>query len=406
MAAPRHKLCILLPTGIVDVPLVVLDGRTPLEVAHTPGLDRLAHEGRLGLVRQVPDGLRTASDTALLSVLGYDVRRTPIARGALEAAGVGVPLASGDVAFRMNFVSTYEGRVVDPQAGRIGSVEARLLVEALQRQLGGPTPDAPWERVTFHAGVSYRNLLVLRHAGDVRITTVPPHEVRGQLVAEHLPYGPEADALRELVVHAAEVLAGHDVNRVRIDLGENPADAIWPWGGGERAPMEPFSLRADRTLSVVAGVPIMKGLGRVVGARVPDVAGATGSYDTDYAAKLRATLDALAIHDIVLLHLGAANEACHDADARKKVGVLEEIDLHVVAPLLSALAARGDTRVLLTTDHMTSVLESQGATTHVPFALWGPGVLGRGANGFSEAEAAKGDLVVDEGHTLLAFAGR
>ncbi len=406
MAAPSTKLCILLPTGIVDVPLAVLDGRTPLEVAHTPGFDRLATEGRVGLVRQVPDGLRTASDTALLSVLGYDVRRTPIARGALEAAGIGVPLAAGDVAFRMNFVSTYEGRVVDPQAGRIGNVEARLLVEALQQGLGGPTPDAPWERVTFHAGTSYRNLLVLRGATDPRIATVPPHEVRGQLVEEHLPYGPDAGALQHLVTAAAELLVAHDVNRVRIDLGENPADAIWPWGGGTRAPMEPFSLRADRTLSVIAGVPIMKGLGRVVGARVPDVSGATGSYDTDYAQKLRATLDALATHDIVLLHLGAANEACHDADARKKVGVLEDLDRHIVDPLLAALAARGDTRVLLTTDHMTSVLEGMGSTSHVPFALWGPGVLARSAKGFTEAEAAKGDLVVDEGHTLLAFAGR
>ncbi|MHC4845253.1 MAG: 2,3-bisphosphoglycerate-independent phosphoglycerate mutase [Planctomycetota bacterium] len=391
------KSFILLPTGIADVPVHSLDGLTPLAAANTPHLDRLARRARVGLVRQVPEGMRNASDVAVLSVMGYDPRETDCSRGGIEAAGMGVTLGPDDLALRMNFVSTFRGALVDFNAGHIGSVEARLLVESLQEQLGGET-------FSFHAGLGYRNLLVVRGGRKLDFETVPPQEVQGHPLADYLPYGPDAGPLLELLEHAAEVLAAHDVNRVRVDLGENPADRIWPWGAGWATELEPFSLRTGRDLAVIAAVPLVRGLGTMMGAEVPAVPGATGHYDTDWTAKTRRALAELDRHDVVVLHLAAANEACHETDVRLKIRVIEEMDRFVVGPLLKALSERGDTRLLVTTDHMTSTVERELSTTHVPFALWGPGIeVSRGAERFTEEEAEAGDMHVEEGHTMLEY---
>jgi 2,3-bisphosphoglycerate-independent phosphoglycerate mutase len=392
------KSFILLPTGIADVPVEALDGQTPLEVANTPFLDHLARRARIGLVRQVPEGLRDGSDVAVLSVLGYDPRGTDATRGGLEAAGMGVVLAEDDLAFRMNFVSTFRGHLVDFNAGHVGNVEAHLLVEALQAALGGP-------RVSFHAGLGYRNLLVIHGGRELRIDTVPPQQVQGHPIEDYLPYGPDAGELNALIEAAERVLAVHDVNRVRVDLGENPADRVWPWGGGWRTELEPFELRTGKSLCVVAAVPLVRGLGVMMGAEVPTVTGATGYYDTDWTAKLRCATEALDRHDVVVLHLAAANEACHETDVRLKIKVIEEMDRFIVGPLLSLLERRGDTRLLVTTDHMTSTVEREGSTTHVPFALWGPGIAPPRSGGrFTESVAAAGDLQVEEGHTMLEYA--
>ncbi len=416
------KTFILLPTGIADVPVAALDGATPLQAANTPHLDRLAQQSRLGLVRQVPEGRSNSSDVAVLSVLGCDPRRTDATRGGIEAAGMGVELAPDDVAFRMNFVSTFRGHLVDFNAGHIGGVESRLLVEALQQQLGGPLSGGakagttgargragaasgatPGLSVEFHPGLGYRNLLVIRGGRRLQIETVPPQEVQGQALSDYQPYGPDAGLLRDLIERASTVLAAHDINRVRVDLGENPADRIWPWGRGWRTDLEPFELRTGRTLAVVAAVPLVRGLGVMLGADVPTVPGATGHYDTDWAGKLRCALAALDTHDVVVLHYAAANEACHESDVRKKICVIEELDRYVVGPLRMALRTRGDCRLLLTTDHMTSAVERERSTSHVPFALWGPGIEPLRATRFTEAVAAQGELNVEAGHTLLEF---
>jgi len=399
------KTFLLLPTGIADVPVAALDGHTPLEAANTPHLDRLAQQSRLGLVRQVPEGRAQSSDAAVLSVLGYDPRRTDATRGGIEAAGMGVELGAEDLAFRMNFVSTFRGHLVDFSAGHIGGVEARLLVEALQQRLGGALPGgaARGLSASFHPGLGYRNLLVLRGGRRLQIETVPPQEVQGQALADYQPYGPDAAVLGELIERATAVLAAHDVNRVRVDLGENPADRIWPWGRGWLTELEPFELRTGRSLAVIAAVPLVRGLGTLMGAEVPAVPGATGHYDTDWSAKLRAALAALDRHDVVLLHYAAANEACHESDVRGKIRVLEELDRFVVGPLLTALRARGDCRLMLTTDHMTSAVERERSTSHVPFALWGPGIEPLRAGRFTEAAAAQGELNVEDGHLLLEF---
>lgn len=390
------KAVILLPTGCADFPVPALDGRTPLQVARTPHLDALAADGRVGVARHAAKGTWPVSHEALLSVVGYDPRRERISRGGLEAAGLGVVLADDDLAFRLNFVSTFQGRLIDFHAGQMGSVEARLLVEALQAELGGG-------RFDVHAGNGYRNLLVIHDARGLRIETTAPQWVAGKSVSEGLPRGDDAPLLLGFMARAADVLAAHDVNRVRVDLGENPAAHVWPWGGGGSVLVEPFELRHALSLGVVAAAPLARGLGRVLGAEVAHVPGATGGWDTDYAAKCAAALALLERHDVVLLHLGAPNEASHPSNARLKVSVLEEIDRRVVGPLRADLARRGDTRLLVTTDHVTPLHGAGRIPSDVPFLLWGPGVAaGRGVP-FTEAGAAGSGLRVDEGRLLFDF---
>jgi len=400
---PTMKALILLPTGMADAPVPGLGGRTPLDAAATPQLDALARTGRLGLVRPVPDGMPVTSVAGLLSLLGYDPRRERASRGGLEAVGLGVPLLPDDVAFRMNLASTFRDHLIDFQAGPIRQEEARVLVDALQAGLGG-------DRLSFHVGLGYRNLLVVHRAADLDVRCVPPAWAQGLPIEEHLPQGADAPFLREIMDEAALVLGRHDINRVRLDLGENAADRIWLWGGGGPALVEPFALRHGRSLGVVAAVPLVKGLGRLVGATVPDLPGATGDAHTDYEGKLRCALELLDAHDVVLLHLTAANEACHQTDVSAKLRVLEEIDRRVVGPALAALSRRLDTRLLVTTDHMTSALvhakaqrreQLERAGTHVPFALWGAGVSSHRPTRFTEEAAAGSDLVVDPGHQLL-----
>ena len=390
------KTLILLPTGIADVPVAALGGATPLEEAHTPNLDRLARGARVGLVRFVPEGLRDGSDAAVLSVLGYDPRTADAGRGALEAAGLGVPLAPDDLALRMNFVSTFRGDLIDFNAGHIASVEARLLVEALQAELGG-------DRYSFHPGVGYRNLLVIHGGADLDLVTVPPQDVQGAPFTEHHPTGSDGPELVALMDAAADVLASHDVNRVRVDLRENPADRVWAWGPGRRVLLEPFALRTGRSLAVVAAAPLVRGIGATVGAELVDVPGATAGWDTAYAAKAEAALAALDDHDVVVLHLAAANEACHVKDVRLKVKVIEEIDRFVVGPLLAGLSERAPARLLVTTDHMTSTVERAGSRAEVPWALWGTGIEPVRARRFTEAQAEAGEMHVDEGFRMLEY---
>ncbi|MDG2149202.1 MAG: 2,3-bisphosphoglycerate-independent phosphoglycerate mutase [Planctomycetota bacterium] len=389
------KALILLPTGLSDLPVPSLEGQTPLAAAETPHLDTVAREGRLGTVRPVPAGLPISSDAALISLLGYDPRREQVSRAGLEALGLGVNLASDDYAFRMNFASTFREHLVDFQAGPIGSEEAAVLIAALNAQLGS-------EHLSFHGGLGYRNLMVIHGRGALDAKTVPPARAQGLPVQDHQPEGPDGPFLTHIMEQAAQVLGEHDVNRVRLDLNENPADRIWLWGGGSQPVIEPFEVKTGRRLGVVGAVPLARGLGRAVGATVPTLPGATGDFETSYEEKLSAAFDLLESHDVVLVHVAAANEACHQTDVRLKQRALEEMDRRLVGPALADLRGRDDVRLLVTTDHMTSALVgSEGMHDLVPFALWGPGVSSHREVRYTEADAAKGDLVVDPGYSLL-----
>lgn len=393
------KSLLVLPSGLPDAPAPELDGVTPLEAARTPVLDRWAQEGRAGLVRLVPEGLPEGSDVALLSLLGVDPRRENPGRGALEALGLGVELGPEDLALRLSFCSSFRGRLVHPRGGGLRPAEAQALIASLQEQLGD-------ERFSFHPGRGYRALLVAHEAADLEVETTPPAEARAGDLAAHRPRGADVERIAELLDRAEALLSAHDINRVRVDLGETPADRLWAWGPGRARKLMPFALRDGRQLAVVAQTPLVRGIGHALGATVLDLPDAHDELVTAWDAKAQAALDALEEHDVVLLHVAAPSEAGHERNPRLKRDLIQELDRHLLRPLDAALRERGDTRLLFTSDHHASSVEGAPLTGPLPFLAWGPGLSAVRPGRFTEAEAAGADLRVEQGSALLAFLNR
>ncbi len=388
-------LIVVLP-GLGDQPLEPLKGKTPLEAAKTPNLDRISSTGRLGLVETLAGKDRAGSEKALLSLLGYDTAGLRVARGPLEAAGIGVSLGPDDLALRMNFISTFNDALADHNAGQIQESEAAALVKMLNLRVGE-------ERIEFHAGLGYRNLLVMRGWADLDFETVPPHEIVRQPVRDFYPYGADASILINILDKAGKELGDHDINRVRVDLGENPANSIWLWGQGRDFSLPPFSTLFPLEGCVVGAVPLVKGIARKIGFDVIDVHGATGGVDTDFAAKVEKALSAMKRFDIVVLHVGAVNEASHEGNPSAKVTAIETVDYRVLGPVLKGLEKVEAWRLMVATDHITSSLESTWVRGPVPVAFCGHEVKGIRRYPFTEANAKKSDLYVEKGHTLLEF---
>jgi 2,3-bisphosphoglycerate-independent phosphoglycerate mutase len=383
-----RKRVLLVPDGMADEPQAALGGRTPLEAAETPAMDGLARGGTVGLARTVPEGMSPGSDIANLAVLGYDAAAVFTGRSPLEAASIGVELHPGDVSYRLNLVTVAGGVMKDHTAGHITTEEARRCVGALAAQLGG----GPFE---VHFGVAYRHLLVWRGGSVVRCT--PPHDILDRPIAGFLPGvaagdtgdGSPAATLRDLMVRADQVLA-----RVR------PGTSAWLWGEGTAPQVPRFSQLYRLSGAVVGAVDLVRGIGRLAGLDVIDVPGATGDLDTDYGAKARAAVAALADHDLVWVHVEAPDEAGHMGDLREKIRAIERVDAEVLAPVL---AAPERPAVMVVPDHLTPLRTRTHAEGPVPFVIsepW-PGVGGGGAMSFGESQAALTGLVVDEGPALM-----
>jgi 2,3-bisphosphoglycerate-independent phosphoglycerate mutase len=384
---------ILVGDGMGDHPRPELGGKTPLEAAATPNLDRLAREGELGLVQTIPEGMEPGSDVANLCLLGYDPRRYHTGRAPLEAAAMGVKLAADEVAFRCNLV-TLSGEpgaevMEDYSAGHITSIEAEALILALEGALGS-------EEFKFHPGMSYRHLLVWK-GGFSEVQTTPPHDISGQPVA---PYLKKLNlmALLELMERARPLLAEHPLNRKKRAEGQRPANAIWLWGQGRAPQMPKLSERFGLSGVVVSAVDLVRGIGRYAGLEPLRVPGMTGWLNTNYEGKVAAALGSLRAGRLVYLHIEAPDEASHAGSLPDKLKAIEEFDRRVVGPVVSGLPPGA--RVLAVTDHYTPLALKTHSTEPVPYALWGEGVAASGAAGFSEAEAAKGPSLA-EGHTLL-----
>ncbi|MDF1552166.1 MAG: cofactor-independent phosphoglycerate mutase [Deferrisomatales bacterium] len=393
------KIAVLLGDGMADVPLDELDGLTPLQSAATPHLDALAREGVLGTAVTVPEGYPAGSDVANLSVFGYDPAVCYSGRAPLEAAAMGVDLGPGDVAYRMNLVHLLAGMkevyMDDFTAGHIGSAEARQIVETLAAELRV-------DGFEFYPGVSYRHLLVWR-GGEDRAVTTPPHDILGQPIQEHLPRGPGAEELTHLVTGSQMLLMDHPVNRARQEAGHKTANSIWLWGQGRKPQMHTYREKYGLTGAVVSAVDLLKGIARVAGLDAPEVPGATGYLDTNYAGKVAAALDALADGEFVYLHVEAPDEAGHSGSAADKVRAIADFDAQVVGPVRAALEARGEAfAILAMPDHPTPVPIRTHNSDAVPFALYAsaaPG--GSGAAGFCEDAARATGVHVPHAHQLM-----
>lgn len=390
------KLVVLLGDGMADLPLSALQGRTPLQAAKKPNMDLLAKQGSSGLAQTVPEGFPPGSDVANLSVMGYAPSRHYTGRAPLEAAAMRVSLGKADIAFRCNFVTIEDGAMLDYSAGHITSEEGCQLIEALRHLM----PDG-----RLYAGVSYRNLLVLK-AGAKALCT-PPHDISDQPVAKHLPKGPDSALLIGLMEAALPVLARHPVNVKRVAAGKRPANAIWLWGQGPAPVMPSFAEKYGLKGAMISAVDLLKGIGRYAGLEVIDVPGASGTIDTNYEGKVQATLDALQRCDFVYLHIEAPDEAGHEGNTELKVRAIELFDERVVRPVVEGLEKSGeDWRVLLLPDHATPISIKTHSYDPVPFTITGKGIVPDGVERFDEDAAKRGAYGLVEATKLVGMMNR
>ncbi len=382
---------IIVMDGAADEPQAELGGRTPLQAARKPHADAAAREGITGRVKTIPDAMSPGSDIAALSILGYDPLRYHTGRAPLEAASLGVPLDKDDVAFRCNFVTTDGTTLVDYSAGEITTEEARVLIRYLNEHLATG-------RHQFYPGISYRHIMVWRD-GSTSVKTMPPHDIIGQPIASNMPVGDGEVILRQLMYDSIELLEKHDINKRRRDRGKPPANMIWLWGQGRPCLLPAFAVERGVPGVVIGAVDLVRGVAKCAGLAAPEIPGATGNLETDFAAKARAALAALDQYGFVLVHVEAPDEAAHQGSAEKKVWAIEQIDAQIVGPLLERLRAMPGGRLLIMPDHYTKLSTRTHAREPVPFALWGAGR--DESEAFDEENAASTGRFIEEGWRLL-----
>ena len=393
------KYIVLVGDGMADYPIKELDNCTPLEVARTPNMDFIAKAGRLGRVKTIPQGLSPASDVANISILGYDPKIYYTGRGPLEAANLGVKLEDDDVVFRCNLITVSSDTLIDYSAGHISSKEASIIIKFIDQNLGT-------NRIKFYPGVSYRHLMVIKRGTEEQLQDVvckAPHDIMGQIVSKNLPQGDRADILIKLMQDSRKILENHEINLVRIDLKENPANMIWLWGQGKKPNIPKFSEKYSLCGSVISAVDLIKGLGRILGLEVVNVAGATGYYDTDYEGKAKAAIKSLEDKDFVFLHVEAPDEAGHNGDLREKVTAIERFDHLVVGTILKVFKRKKNFRMLVLPDHATPLSLRTHTCDVVPFGIFGKDIVARGFLNYSEKEAEKSDLYFENGYELMNY---
>ncbi len=389
------KYCVLIIDGAAGLPLPERDGKTCLELARTPNLDAMVPEGVLGLVRTVPPGMEPSSACACMSLLGYDPRVYYRGRASIEARSMGVPIGGGEVVFRCNLVAVRDGRMWSYGAGHIGTDEAQTLVAALNESLGS-------ESVRFYPGVSYRHLCKLKGNEDsLQSICTPPHDIPGEAIAEFLPRSPGSDILRDLMTRSEAVLQGHPVNMERQARGDIPATMIWLfWGSGNLPDVPAFKQIYGLDAAMTSGVDLLRGLAKMMGMEILDIKGVTDGSDNDYIAQASSALEALARHDMVVIHVEAPDESAHAGSIDGKVEAIQRIDEAVISRLRSW---RGDDlRLLIMPDHPTPIRMQTHTAAPVPFLLWGPGCAGNGAKRFTEAEAKGTDFFIEEGYNIMS----
>ncbi len=396
------KYLVMLGDGMADYPCPELDGKTPLEAAHKPCMDRLAGLGYCATVMTVPEGMVPESDTANLAVLGYDPRVFSKGRSPLEATSMGLEMRPHDTAFRTNVVTLsdlgepYEDKIIiDHSSGEISTEEARELVAAIDEKLGD-------SRRRFFTGVSYRHCMLWENAPGSELSEKiydfsRPHDILGKRIGPYLPSGEIGGAYRELMEKSFEILKNHPVNLKRVEEGKRPANSVWFWSPGVKPSLENFGERFGLKATVICAVDLIKGIGLCAGMEAPKVEGATGAAVTDFAAKGRAAVEAFENgSDFVYIHVEAPDECGHQGNARLKVSAIERIDADILSPVLAYLEGVGEPfRVLLMPDHPTPVSVRTHTREPVPFVIYDSRAPRRGAESYSEKSCAGRDYYPD-----------
>lgn len=395
----RKKYVVVLGDGMADEPIESLLGKTPLEFAKTPVLDRLSALSEIGMVHTIPEGMKPGSDTANLSVLGYDPKKYYSGRSPLEALSIGVPMKDTDVALRCNIVTVSDGDepfeekvIIDHSSGEISTEDCSVLLEAVKKELENET-------YQFYAGTSYRHCLIWDHGSVIELTQ--PHDVLGQVIGQYLP----ADAkLLAMMKRSYEILADHPINIERKKQGFHPANCCWFWGAGTKPALSSFAEKNGLKGMMVSAVDLLKGIAVGAGMGVAYVEGANGGLHTNYEGKVQAVLEALRDgYDFVYIHVEAPDEMGHQGSVEKKVQAIEYLDQRVIGPLTKALEEEGtDYRLLVMPDHPTPIRVRTHTAESVPYLLYDSASPKKESWHYNEKEAAKSGNYVALGHTMIA----
>ena len=388
------KYCVLIIDGAAGLPLKERGGQTCLELARTSNFDAMAVEGTSGLVRTVPPGLEPSSACACMSVIGYDPTIYYKGRASIEAKSLDIDIGEREVVFRCNLVTVRDGKMFDYSAGHISTDEAGEIIKALNEEIGN-------DEVKFYPGVSYRHILKIKgHKETLKATCTPPHDIPGRLVKEYLPKGTGSDFLRDLMARSETMLRGHKINVGREKRGEPPVTTIWLFWGSGRVPYMPdFKKVYGLAAAMTSGVDLLRGLAKMVGMDILNIKGVTDGPDNDNAAQVVGALDSLKKHDLVVVHIEAPDEAGHEGDIDGKIEAIQKIDEEVISRLL---ARRGeDLRVLIMPDHPTPIKVRTHTADPVPFLIWGKGIKPNGAKRFTENEAKRTGVFVEEGYKIM-----
>ena len=367
-----------------------LGGKTLLQYADKPMMDRLAREGRCGRLITVPEGFPPGSEVANTAILGYDLNKVYEGRGPLEAASIGYDMADDDFAIRCNIITLADGKIITHNGGNLETDDARVLIDYLNETLAKPVNEREGcERVKFICGIQYRHLLVIK-GGNKHIECAPPHdhpneEWRPLLVKPEAGLAGSdcetaqqtADLINELIIKSQELLARHPFNIERAKRGERQANSIWPWSGGYRPSMQTLMEQYPqiKTGSVISAVDLIQGIGRYAGLKIIKVPGATGLANTNYEGKAQAAIDALQHDDFVFVHVEATDEAGHDGDLDLKLRAINYLDQRLIRPIIEAIEKQDEpVCVAVLPDHPTPVELRIHVNEPVPFIIWHKGI--------------------------------
>ena len=389
------KYVVVLGDGMADQPIEELGGKTPLEYAKTPMMDELAKVSEIGMVHTVPDGMSPGSDTANLSVLGYDPKIYYSGRSPLEALSIGVPMKSTDVAIRCNLVTLSEEedfyekrRIIDHSSGEISTEDAAVLLDAVKEGLQR-------EGYTFYVGTSYRHLLIVDQGTVMPLTQ--PHDILGQVIGDKLPKDP---VLREMMEKSYDILVNHPINVERKKQGKNPANSCWFWGAGTRPSLMSFAEKNHKEGAMISAVDLLKGIAVGTGMKVIAVEGANGGLDTNYEGKAEAAVKALTEDgcDFVYVHVEAPDEMGHQGSVERKVQAIENLDQRVIRPLVQGLNdADCDFRMLVLPDHPTPICIRTHTGDSVPYMLYDSTSPQSHSWAYNEREGAASGIYVRRG---------
>lgn len=375
---------------MADEPIEALGGKTPMQYADTPYMDKLAEMGVTGRMKTVADGFHPGSEVANMAVLGYDLPTVYEGRGVLEAASIGYDLKPSEMAMRCNLICVEGDILKNHSSGHITTEEADELIRFLNEKLGS-------DRIHFYTGVSYRHLLIVK-GGDKRLDCTPPHDVplhpfRPLMIKPEAPEAQEtADLLNNLILQSQEILKDHPVNLQRIAAGKDPANSIWPWSPGYRPAMQTMQkMYGFKQGSVISAVDLIRGIGVYAGLEVIDVEGATGLYDTNYEGKAHAALEALKTNDFVYLHVEASDEAGHEGDVDLKIRTIENLDKRAIGILFEELQKWDEpVAIAVLPDHPTPCAIRTHTNTPVPFLIYKPGQEPDSVTRFDEFSVLEG----------------